>query len=153
MSDVADAPIRVTLPAKVANNLDLLQEAFVSIAERKGCNTCFSGCNPLYLQTEREFVVEDEDRPRPAPWDNPEPSPWDRPRPSPWITASGGVKSIDVFAPKSVSDDIEQLKGAIAVVVGRLGCVACCSGFDITFRQESEFIAVDEQLEVYTRGD
>ncbi len=122
-------PVRLTIPARVANDLDGLQETLVDLAGRMGCPTCHSGRDPLYLRTATEYTLGDQGL---------------EPEPHPWIEASA-ARSVDVLVPDSVTHDIELLKRALAITVGRLGCLTCCSGFDITFRQESAMLALSEQ--------
>lgn len=57
---------------------------------------------------------------------------------------SGPVR---VTIPAAVAYDLPSLQKGIASIVGRLGCGACCSGFDITFQQEREFV-INEKLEI-----
>jgi hypothetical protein len=137
-SRVAKGPVRLTLPASVANNLEELHEALGHVAEHMGHPTCFSGCNPLYLELEREFGVGDAVNPEPRPWIRAEP------QPSPWIRAVGVEDRVEVFVPDRVTHEIELLKTAITITVGKLGCPTCCSGFDVAFRRESEMIAISE---------
>lgn len=50
-------PIRITIPAKVAYNMDALQKSIVNIAEAIGCRTCFSGADCFFEMT-RDFVID-----------------------------------------------------------------------------------------------
>jgi hypothetical protein len=59
--------------------------------------------------------------------------------PVPWITVSVGA---------DVLNDIDKLTKVTASVLGKLGCAACCSGFDIEFRRQLEQFRVDENLNV-----
>lgn len=136
--------IRLTLPAKVANDLGALQRGLKSLAERLGHPQCATGCDILHLGLEREFLLTDAValNPQPLP-----PSPDPRrfgPLPDPWL--------ITVTIPDRVNNDIGALTKAVAVVVDKLGCKPCCSGFDILFRREIATIALDEQLNVARFG-
>ena len=51
------APVRVTLPAKVAFDLDAFQKTLVNLAERLGCRPCLSGRACLFT-LERDFIVD-----------------------------------------------------------------------------------------------
>lgn len=123
-------PVRLTIPASVANDLDGLQETLVDLAGRIGCRYCHSGRDPLYLKTANEYTLGDDGL---------------EPEPSPWIEGLATGRNVDVLVPDSVTHDIELLKRAVAITVGKLGCLACCSGFDITFRRESAVLALTEQ--------
>ena len=134
--------VRITMPAAVAYNLEAFQKSIGSLAERLGCRTCFSGADCTFLH-ERNFIINEEGGVRAS---EPDPSPWrdftryHGPQPDPWRLATATL-------PASVSNDLEQIRGVIANVAGRLGCPGCCSGFDILFRQELDFV-VNEAGEV-----
>jgi hypothetical protein len=139
--------IRLTLPAQVANDLGALQKGLKSLAERLGHPQCATGCDILHLGLEREFLLTDAValNPQPLPPRNPDPTPWRfEPDPDPW--------RITVTIPDKVNNSIDALTKAVAVVVDRLGCKPCCSGFDILFRREIGTMALDEQLNVARFG-
>lgn len=136
--------IRLTLPAKVANDLGALQKGLKSLAERLGHPNCATGCDILHLMLERDFVLGD------AVALNPQPLP-----PGPDLTRLGPFPEpwrITVTIPDGVNNSIESLTRAVGVVVDRLGCPACCSGFDILFRRELRTMALDEQMNVARFG-
>lgn len=135
--------MRLTLPANVASDLGELQASLKSLAERLGHSTCATGCDILYLQMERDFTVRGlkgnvELNPQPLPpiadfavhrAASPVPS-----------------QTVNVAMPGEVFNDIGQLNAAVERVVGKLGCSACCSGFDILFRRELDMIVLDKNL-------
>ena len=51
--------IRLTLPARVANDLGALQKGLKSLAERLGHPQCATGCDILHFTLEREFTLTD----------------------------------------------------------------------------------------------
>ena len=51
-----DRPIRVSVPAEVAFNLDGLQKSIANLAKRLGCENCFSG-RSCYFTLERDYVI------------------------------------------------------------------------------------------------
>jgi hypothetical protein len=134
--------VRLTLPARVANDLDALQSSLAALAERMGHPNCATGCDTLFLQLERNFSVSDavELNPQPLP-----PGGSDRLLPQDPVP-------IRVSVSPKVTDDIESLQKAIALTVQKLGCDACCSGFDIAFRRELDMLAINERLEVQGFG-
>jgi hypothetical protein len=134
-----DGPVRLTLSAHVANELDELQRTLAELAERMGHSQCASGCDTLYLQLEREFSTSADKASL-----NPQPLPPREPPPS--------ARRINVLVPEKVSNDLDALQKAIAITVGKLGCQACCSGFDIAFRRELDLLALDENLEAQGFG-
>ena len=139
--------VRLTLPARVANDLGALQKGLGDLAERLGCSKCATGCDILEIMVEREFVLSDALalNPQPLPPRGPLPDPWrSGPFPNPWQVA--------VTIPDTVNNDIDALKKAVALAVDKLGCSACCSGFDIAFRREIRTMALDERLNVARFG-
>ena len=134
--------IRLTLPAKVANDLGALQRGLKSLAERLGHPQCATGCDILHMGLEREFSLTDAValNPQPLPPGGPEFGP----SPQPW--------HVTVTIPDKVNNSIDALTKAVAVVVDRLGCKPCCSGFDILFRREIGTMALDEQVNVARFG-
>jgi hypothetical protein len=137
--------IRLTLPARVANDLGALQRGLKSLAERLGHPQCATGCDILHFMLERDFALTDAValNPQPLPPGGPHAESFG-PLPDPW--------RITVTVPDRVTNNIETLTKALSVVVGRLGCAACCSGFDILFRREIGTIALDEQANVARFG-
>jgi hypothetical protein len=136
--------VRLTLPTRVANDLDALQKGLGSLAERLGHTACATGCDILEIMQEREFILSE------AVALNPQPLPPHPdllragPHPDPWRVA--------VTIPDTVNNNIDSLKKAVAVAVGKLGCSSCCSGFDIAFRREVGTMALDERLNVVRFG-
>lgn len=65
-------------------------------------------------------------------------------------TVSSG-NLVRVTVPARVAYDLGSMQKVTASVLGKLGCEACHSGFDIRFDVVREFI-VDEKLGVRTAG-
>lgn len=138
------APMRLTLSAGVANDLKVLKQGLKDLAERLGHSACATGCNEFHLKVERDFAARISNNvvalnPQPLP---PLALPQD---PIP-------VKTVRVSAPAAVFDNIEQLGSTIEKVLGRLGCPACCSGFDILFQRELDGFIVDTKLGIKGTG-
>lgn len=134
-------PVRITLPASVAYNADALKKTIASVVERIGCRTCFSGLDCHFLQ-ERDLSVDQKG----TLVANPQPSPWIRanPDPVPWKVVVG-------FQGKTAYN-IDQVYQAIDNVIGRLGCLACHSGFDIDYVNEVILLGVDPAQQVQQYG-
>ena len=135
--------VRMTMTAKVAGDLGALQKGLKSLAERLGHPACATGCDILHLGMEREFTLggvgqEVALNPQPLP---PKAELVAGPSPEPW-------RPVSVVIPDRVSRDINALTRATEVVLGKLGCGQCCSGFDILFRREMDLLTVDEKLNV-----
>jgi len=131
--------VRLTVSAKVANDLGLLQGALKNLADRLGHTACATGCDLFHIGQEVEFGVNEVAL-------NPQPLP---PRGFNLRPSRG---TITVTIPEKVNGNIDLLTKAVANVVGKLGCEACCSGFDIYFRNELNSIALDERAGVARFG-
>jgi hypothetical protein len=139
--------VRLTLAAQVAGDLGALQKGLKSLAERLGHAQCATGCDILHIGMEREFALSGKGQevmlnPQPLP-------PVEAMRLS---TDPMPGRAVAVAIPDRVSRDINLLTRATAAVLGKLGCAPCCSGFDILFRRELDFLAVDEKLNVQGFG-
>jgi hypothetical protein len=130
--------VRLTLSAKAANDLGALERSLKSLAERLGHPACATGCDTLFLQLERDFTVGDEVQLNPQP-----------------LPPRGGlalpqdpipVRTVHVMIPEKVNNDIRAIQRALTKTLGKLGCQACCSGFDILFQRELDLIAFDDRV-------
>lgn len=62
------------------------------------------------------------------------------------------VRTVNVTIPAEVAFDLERLQEVQKDILGRLGCQACCSGFDIRYDIARRFI-VDSDLRVRPVGN
>jgi hypothetical protein len=135
--------VRITLPVSVANDLGKLQEGLGVIAAQMGCPQCCSGVD-LSFQLEREAILNEKLEL--------ESSLLRRSSIGAGTVELKGLAQTDrpvsVVIPAKVSYDIGSLQESLARVVDRLGCQACCSGFDITFIHEREFL-LDQDLNIH----
>jgi hypothetical protein len=128
--DKIQGPIRISVPAAVAYDLAAFQKSIANLVERIGCRTCFSGADCTFLH-ERDFVINEKLEIQPSAGgsvqllENPIPSPWRSAR----ATLSG-----------KAAYNLKQIQEVVANIAGRLGHPMCCSGFDIFFRQELDFM-------------
>jgi hypothetical protein len=138
--------VRLTMSARVANDLGALQEGLKSLAERLGHPNCATGCDILHLMLERDFTLGGAVSRGEAVSLNPQPIPpgFEAALPQDPVP----FRTVTVSIPERVNGDIAALTRAIAAVVDRLGCKPCCSGFDILFRRETDMLAFDEKLGV-----
>jgi hypothetical protein len=132
--------VRLTLSARVANDLGALQHSLKLVAERLGHPACATGCDILHLGLEEEFALDDSVALNP------------QPLPPRSVSLEQRMPSITVTIPDRVSGNIDTLTRAVGVVLDKLGCSTCCSGFDILFRREINTIALDERGEVARFG-
>lgn len=61
------------------------------------------------------------------------------------------ARVVHVSIPASVAYDFEKITKVQKSILGKLGCMACCSGFDIRWILENRFV-VDEKLNISTGG-
>ena len=54
--------------------------------------------------------------------------------------------TVQITVPASVANDLKQINKVTAIVLGRLGCGGCHSGFDLRYINESQF-RFNEKLE------
>jgi hypothetical protein len=119
--------VRITIPAAVAYNLEAFQNSIARLVERLGCRPCFSGADCTFLH-ERDWVIDEKLETHALARSfaqEPEPSPW---------------RSATATLPSKVANNLDQIKSVVATIAGKLGCAPCCSGFDILFRQELDFV-------------
>ncbi len=123
--------VRLSIPASVAGDIGSFQKSLTNLAELLGCGSCFSGADCTF-QITRDWVINERLEARPAVNLEPDPHPW---------------RGVTATLPANVSYDIKKIQQVVATIAGQLGCAACCSGFDLNFRQELEFI-VDQKANV-----
>ena len=131
---VVDRPaaVRVTVPAKIAGDLGAFQESIAKVAERLGCPKCFSGVN-CDFQIERGYLISNAGNLREASGSKPV---------ARNLTGGDGQVQVSVGANVGLDAIIES----VATIADRLGCLACCSGFDILFEQEARFVVGERGL-------
>lgn len=59
----------------------------------------------------------------------------------------GTARTVRVTIPADVAFDLERFQTVQKDILGRLGCMACCSGWDIRFDIQRRFV-VDANLRV-----
>ena len=129
------AAVRISIPASVAYDLNKFKKSIASFAERLGCPTCVSGLDCTF-QMERDFVVGE--------------------RLDVTVLAAGATatvlaegtsraRGITVDMPTDVTNNLKKVLKVADSIGRRLGThgagVFCCSGFDITFQRELQFLA------------
>lgn len=63
------------------------------------------------------------------------------------------AKTVRVSIPASVASNIGTLKKSFATILDRLGCPACCSGFDIRMELQRELMLTKGVFETARFGD
>ena len=138
MPSAQNKPIRVTMPASVAFDLDKFQGSVANILSDLGCPECCSGYD-ITFQLEKEFVINERLEVNSLK------------RGFALNSENNLGNGVTATLHPQVSNNLENVIGAIARVADRLGHPACCSGFDITFRQELNFI-MDQDSNIMSAG-
>lgn len=63
------------------------------------------------------------------------------------FTANPATNIVRVSIPADVHNDLTKFLKVQKTILGKLGCLACCSGWDIRFNVQRQFI-VDKSLGV-----
>jgi len=63
------------------------------------------------------------------------------------VSATAVSRSVRVTLPREVAYDLDRFTKIQKDILGKLGCLACCSGFDIRWDFEQRFV-VDAKLNV-----
>ena len=132
-------PVRITMPAAVAYDLKALQKGIAALVERMGCRTCFSGADCTF-QTERDLVISEKLEVSPSARHF-----------APDLDGDPAHR-VTVNLAQEVRFDLAKVQAAVERVVGKLGCPACCSGFDVAFQEEAQILTVGKDLDVQTLG-
>ena len=125
-------PVRISIPASVAYNVESLQKSIAEIVDRLGCTRCFSGADCTF-QLERDFVVNEKLQVNSRALGDPSPQP------------SVATRAAGVSLPGRVAYNLGDIQKVVADVAGKLGHTACFSGFDVAF-------GIEEQLVLNAKG-
>jgi hypothetical protein len=129
--------VRISMPASVANDLNAFKKGITALAERLGCGSCFSGIDCTF-QMERDFIIDEALKVAPVHGGS---------QGMAFSEIAGPSRGVTVSMPPAVHYDLRKILN-VADIIGRNlgqhwlsgGLAFCCSGFDITFRQELNFI-------------
>ena len=116
--------VRVTVPVSIAGNLDKFKGVIEQTLGRLGCPACCSGFD-IFIANEREFVF---DKQRIA-------------NASVAARATSAGPRVGLTLAQGAGSDIKSVFNGIDQLADRLGCRACCSGFDLLLRSNLEFFA------------
>lgn len=148
LKQVKGGTVRLSVPANVAADLGSFRKAVTGLAERLGCKPCVSGRDCLF-QIQTDFLADERLEVRAVAGKAAVIS---------GVLADGdpdGTSAISprarVSVPAAVSGDLKKVLTVIDTIAGRLGCAACCSGFDLHFREELRHFA-DSQGAVHGFG-
>ena len=118
------APIKLSIPAKVAYNADLFKKGIFNLLDDIGCPKCFSGVD-CHFTTIQDYILTDKLD----------------------VVASNVLGAtpqpvllkdapLAVSLPTKVSSNIDLVDSAIDRIFDEIGCRACCSGHDIFFQND-----------------
>ena len=127
--------VRISMPAAVANDLEMFKKGVTAVAERLCCPECFSGFDCTF-ESERDFILDKDLKVRPT-------------SVRPGQAVSRGAKQREVIVPlaPSVEYNLKSILEMIDILGRRLGPhweqggqAWCCSGFDVTLEWELQYI-------------
>jgi hypothetical protein len=124
-------PVRISLPASVAYNVEALQKSIAEIVDRLGCTRCFSGADCVF-QLERDWVVNEKlqfSARGLALAGDPSPQP-----------SAAALPTARVGLAARVAYNLNDIQKVVAEVAGKLGHTQCFSGFDIGFGLEEQLV-------------
>lgn len=127
-------PVRVSIPASVAANIDGLKKTMGSVLDKLGCPACCSG-HDIYLELQRDVVFGRDLKTRsiasaPA-----------------WQVARPHKHSVSAGLSAAVANNIDDVYAAIDKIAEMSGHTACATGCDIFFNLE-ELFTLDENFNV-----
>ncbi len=134
----AGGAVRISMPAAVANDLDAFKKGITIFAERLGCPACFSGYDCRF-ESERDFVFDADLKLTPT-------------SAGPGLAVSRGARQREVSVKLSPAAefDLDWILEKIDLIGRRFGShweqggqAWCCSGFDITFERELQYVIGD----------
>jgi len=128
--------VRISMPAAVANDLDSFKKGVTAFAEELGCRECFSGFDCTF-ESERDFLLDKNLKVRRT-----------SVRPGQAVSRGAGERRVTVPLAPAAEYDLKSILKTIDILGRRLGShweqggqAWCCSGFDVTFERELQFIA------------
>jgi hypothetical protein len=123
--------VRISMPAKVANDLDTFKKGVAAFAERLGCPECFSGFDCTF-ESERDFVIDADLQVAAT-----------EVRAGQAVSRGATQREVTIALTPSTEYDLKSILGKIDIWGKRLGShwlqgglAMCCSGFDMTFERE-----------------
>ena len=127
-------PVRVSIPASVASDLGNFKKAVGSILDKLGCAACCSG-HDIHFDLHRDFAFRDL---------NSAATPLST---TPRRETLVEQKINRVGMQPAAATEIENVFTAIDRIAAFAGCSACCSGHDLKFHLERNFV-LDESLNI-----
>ena len=123
--------VRISMPAAVANDLEMFKKGVTAFAERLGCPECFSGFDCTF-ESERDFILDKDLKVRPT-----------SVRAGQAVSRGARRREAVVRLAPSAEYNLKWILERIDILGRDLGqhwqqggLAWCCSGFDITFERE-----------------
>jgi hypothetical protein len=137
--------VRVSIPASVANDLDLFKRSIADLLGKLGCTECFSGADCRF-DIIRDWVISEKGEAN-------------------FYNASGAIArdrddafgigekaaSISAQIHPSAANNIRSVFSAIDQIGKNIGCTPCHSGYDLEFRNAIRYLNINEQAVVGIR--
>ncbi len=131
----AGGAVRISMPAAVANDLDAFKKGVVAFAERLGCPECFSGLDCTF-ESERDFVINENFDVTP-----------NSVAIGQQFSRGTGSRTASIPVPPAREFDLGWILERIDILGRNLGShweqgggAWCCSGFDVTFGREVDYL-------------
>lgn len=135
MKDIATNPVRVSLPASVAADINSLKKAVGNVLDHLGCQACCSGHDILF-ELQRDFVFDKSIR--------------DISVASTGRRALAQGKAVNIGINPDAAGSIDNVFAAIDKLAELTGHVACATGCDMRFNLE-RMLVLDAGLELRER--
>lgn len=135
MKDIATNPVRVSLPASVASDIDSLKKAVGSVLDHLGCQACCSGHDILF-ELQRDFVFDKSIR--------------DISVASAGRRGLAQGKTVNIGISPDAAGSIDNVFAAIDKLADLTGHVACATGCDMRFNLE-RMLVLDAKLNLRER--
>lgn len=135
MKDIATNPVRVSLPASVASDIDRLKKAVGSVLGHLGCQACCSG-HDIFFELQREFIFDKDLRETSVAM----------------AGRRGGAagKTANIGLNPDAASNIDNVFIAIDKLADLTGHTSCATGCDILFGLE-RMLVLDARLNVRER--
>ncbi len=129
-------PVRVSIPAKVAYDLDSFNKSLIDLLDELGCKSCCSGYDITFETFRGPYAIGHDLEVT-------------RLRPQHQLRTADievgdrdyePIQVVKVGLHEKAAFNIEVITEAVAKIAGELGHIACVSGFDIRFQNQLDFM-------------
>jgi hypothetical protein len=134
--ELAIKPVRVSIPASVAANIDTYKKAIGSVLDRLGCPQCCSG-HDIFFELQRDIVLAEgvKDLARVGA------------TPKVEVTALAAQNTLRVGIKPELGDSIDNVFTVLDRIAEISGHPACATGCDMFLQLETNFV-LDARLDL-----